>query len=186
VKNVTVSLPDEVYRKARIKAAERNTSLSAMVKEFLESLADDEGEFKRLERLLEELYAHIERFRGSDRLTREELYRRGNIRWYKYSPVCHQHGRGRSWKAYDRPANPFADRSGFFRSGIAGVLCASYPIERSKGTAGGCGSPHHILEPLSGAANDGRALGIQNNEDVRLPDAFSVENDIKRGVEEDP
>jgi plasmid stability protein len=80
VKNVTVSLPDEVYRKARIKAAERNTSLSAMVKEFLESLADDEGEFKRLERLQEESYAHIERFRGSDRLTREELYRRGNIR----------------------------------------------------------------------------------------------------------
>ena len=80
MKNVTVSLPDEVYRKARIKAAERNTSLSAMVKEFLESLADDEGEFKRLERLQEESYAHIERFRASDRLTREELYRRGNIR----------------------------------------------------------------------------------------------------------
>jgi hypothetical protein len=80
VRNITVSLPDEVYRKARIKAAERNTSLSAMVKQFLESLAEDEGEFKKLERLQEESYDEIERFRASHRLTREELYRRGNVR----------------------------------------------------------------------------------------------------------
>jgi plasmid stability protein len=80
VKNITVSLPDEVYRKARVKAAERNTSLSAMVKQFLESLAEEEGEFKRLERLQEESYAQIERFQASNRLTREELYRRGNVR----------------------------------------------------------------------------------------------------------
>ena len=80
VKNVTVSLPDQVYRKARIKAAERNTSLSALVKQFLESLAEDEGEFRRLERLQEESYAKIDCFRASDRLAREELYRRGNLR----------------------------------------------------------------------------------------------------------
>jgi hypothetical protein len=80
VKNVTVSLPDEVYRKARVKAAERNTSLSAMVKQFLESLAEDEGEFKRLERLQQDSYAQIERFQANSRLTREELYRRGDVR----------------------------------------------------------------------------------------------------------
>ena len=80
VKNVTVSLPDEVYRKARVKAAERNTSLSSLVREFLESLADDEGEFKRLERLQEEAYAQVERFEASDRLKRQELYRRANLR----------------------------------------------------------------------------------------------------------
>ena len=80
VKNVTVSLPDEVYRKARVRAAERNTSLSALVKQFLQSLAEDEGEFKKLERLQEESYDEIERFRASHRLTREELYRRGNVR----------------------------------------------------------------------------------------------------------
>lgn len=80
VKNVTVSLPDQVYRKARIKAAERNTSLSSLVREFLESLAEDEGEFRRLERLQEESYAKIECFRACDRITREELYRRGSLR----------------------------------------------------------------------------------------------------------
>jgi hypothetical protein len=79
VKNVTVSLPDEVYRKARIKAAERNTSLSSLVKMFLESLAEDEGEFKRLERLQEESYSKIECFETSRRITREELHRRGNL-----------------------------------------------------------------------------------------------------------
>jgi hypothetical protein len=80
VKNITVSLPDEVYRKARIKAAERNTSLSSLVKEFLEELADDEGEFKRLERLQEESYAKVQCFEASHRVTREELHRRGNLR----------------------------------------------------------------------------------------------------------
>jgi hypothetical protein len=75
VKNVTVSLPDEVYRKARIKAAERNVSLSSLVRRFLESLAEEEGEFKRLERLQEESYAKIDRFTASDRVKREELYR---------------------------------------------------------------------------------------------------------------
>jgi hypothetical protein len=50
-----------------------------MVKQFLESLAEDEGEFKRLERLQEESYAQIERFHASHRLAREELYRRGDV-----------------------------------------------------------------------------------------------------------
>jgi len=80
VKNVTVSLSDEVYRKARVKAAERNTSLSSLVRQFLESLADDEGEFKRLERLQLESYAKIERFEATHRVKREELYRRDKLR----------------------------------------------------------------------------------------------------------
>jgi hypothetical protein len=64
VKNVTVSLPDEVYGKVR---------------KFLESLADDEGECKRLERLQEESYGKIECFEASHRVTREEIHRRGNL-----------------------------------------------------------------------------------------------------------
>lgn len=41
MKNVTVSLDDETHRKARIRAAELGTSLSALVKRYLESLAGD-------------------------------------------------------------------------------------------------------------------------------------------------
>jgi hypothetical protein len=36
MKNVTIALDDETYRKARIRAAELGTSLSAMVKQYLE------------------------------------------------------------------------------------------------------------------------------------------------------
>ena len=35
MKNITVSLYDDVYRRARIKAAELDTSVSALVKKYL-------------------------------------------------------------------------------------------------------------------------------------------------------
>ncbi len=41
MKNVTIALDDEVFRAARIKAAERGTSLSAMVRDYFNQLADE-------------------------------------------------------------------------------------------------------------------------------------------------
>lgn len=43
MKNVTIALDDEVHRKARIRAAELGTSLSALVKAYLEGLAEPGG-----------------------------------------------------------------------------------------------------------------------------------------------
>jgi hypothetical protein len=43
MKNVTIALDDATHRKARIRAAELGTSLSAMVKDYLNGLADDDG-----------------------------------------------------------------------------------------------------------------------------------------------
>lgn len=40
MKNVTIALDEEVHRKARIRAAELGTSLSALVKAYLEGLAE--------------------------------------------------------------------------------------------------------------------------------------------------
>ena len=80
MRNVTVSLPDEVYRSAKIKAAERNTSLSALVRQFLQSLGEEEDEFQKLERLQEQAFSEIKRFRVSTRLKREELHRGGKLR----------------------------------------------------------------------------------------------------------
>lgn len=40
MKNVTITLDDETHRTARIRAAELGTSLSAMVKEYLQGLAE--------------------------------------------------------------------------------------------------------------------------------------------------
>ena len=42
VKNITVSVDDEVHRRARIKAAERATSVSAVVREFLINRSGEE------------------------------------------------------------------------------------------------------------------------------------------------
>ena len=40
MKNITVSVDEETHRLARIRAAELDTSVSALVREFLRSLAD--------------------------------------------------------------------------------------------------------------------------------------------------
>lgn len=76
MKNLTVSIPDEVYRLARVRAAEGGSSVSALVADYLRSLGEDEAEFSRLEAQQEDVLGGIERFRAGDRLTRDELHRR--------------------------------------------------------------------------------------------------------------
>ena len=76
MKNITVSVPDDVYRTARIRAAERGSSVSALVAAYLRSLADGEAEFERLAAQQASVQAEIVRFRASDRLDREELHDR--------------------------------------------------------------------------------------------------------------
>jgi hypothetical protein len=76
MKNITVSLDDATYRRARMIAAERDTSVSALVKRFLTELAAGETEFERLKRLERETRARIVNFSASDRLPRDELYDR--------------------------------------------------------------------------------------------------------------
>ena len=44
MKNVTIALDDEVHRKARIRAAELGTSLSALVKDYLSTLTAEDSQ----------------------------------------------------------------------------------------------------------------------------------------------
>jgi plasmid stability protein len=76
VKNITVSLDDDSYRRARIKAAMADTSVSALVRDFLTRFAGEESEFEKLQRQEEELRRSVTIFRASDRLSREELHDR--------------------------------------------------------------------------------------------------------------
>lgn len=76
MKNITVSVPDDVYREARIRAAERGSSVSALVSDYLRSLSDREAEFSRLEAQQRRIQDEIESFRASDRLDRDELHER--------------------------------------------------------------------------------------------------------------
>jgi hypothetical protein len=79
VKNITVSLSDDVYRRARMTAASRDTSVSALVREFLEAL-DGEGDFARRVKLEREVLASVKRFRAGDRLRRDAIHERRAVR----------------------------------------------------------------------------------------------------------
>ena len=95
MKNITVSLDEETYRLAHVRATEAGTSVSALVRAYLNGLAADrsgddaaangpggegesEPEVERRRRRLDKFFADLDARRlglqASDRLTREELY----------------------------------------------------------------------------------------------------------------
>lgn len=76
MKNITVRVPESVYRAARIRAAERGSSVSAIVGDYLRSLADSDAEFARLEARQREIQQRIGQFTAGDRVDREELHDR--------------------------------------------------------------------------------------------------------------
>jgi hypothetical protein len=77
MKNITVSVDEEIYHRAKIKAAEQDTSLSALVKRFLTELASSESDYERLKREEKELRARIHGFTARDRMPRDEAHERG-------------------------------------------------------------------------------------------------------------
>ena len=87
MKNITVAVDDETYRSARIRAAELDTSISGLVREYLRLLsvrqaeeANAETAGARRERLLREVVADFDArgvaLRAADNLSRDELYNR--------------------------------------------------------------------------------------------------------------
>jgi plasmid stability protein len=76
MKNVTVSMDDDTYRRARIRAAEVGTSVSALVRAYLNTLGTQETEAERLKRQEAALRARITSFRAADRLSRDEVHGR--------------------------------------------------------------------------------------------------------------
>ena len=77
MKNLTVSLDDETYRRARTIAAQRDKSVSALVKGFLLELTSGESKTERLKREEKALSERIVDFDASDRLSRDDVHRRG-------------------------------------------------------------------------------------------------------------
>jgi hypothetical protein len=76
VRNITVSVDDQTYTRARVAAAERDTSVSALVKAYLTELAGGETETERRKRQEREIRSQIQAFSAADRLTRDEVHRR--------------------------------------------------------------------------------------------------------------
>ena len=95
-KNITVSVDEETHRRARIRAAELDTSVSALVRGYLRSLAGEQSngpgalartqadEFDRqrlrMNEVIEEITANDAGLRVADNLPREELYDRAKAR----------------------------------------------------------------------------------------------------------
>lgn len=76
MKNITVAVPDDVYRSARIRAAEAGTSVSALVAGYLEKLSRGDAEFARLADQQQRIISEIKQFRASDRIHRNEVHDR--------------------------------------------------------------------------------------------------------------
>lgn len=76
VKNITISVPDDVYRAARIHAAEHGSSVSALVAEYLQTLSDRDSEFVRLEEQQRHVQRELDHFSARDRLSRDAIHER--------------------------------------------------------------------------------------------------------------
>ena len=76
MRNITVTVDDETYKRARVAAAELDTSVSALVKAYLEQLASHETEIERRKRQEREIRSQIAAFNAADRLSREDLHSR--------------------------------------------------------------------------------------------------------------
>jgi plasmid stability protein len=80
VPNITVTVPEDVYRAARVHAAEHGSSVSGLVAEYLRSLPQHDAEFARLEAQQRFVLESIDRFGAGDRQSRDELHSRRAVR----------------------------------------------------------------------------------------------------------
>lgn len=74
--NLTITLDDGVLKKARIRALHENTSVNALLREYLEAYAQVRSEQKQAVEQLLELSKASKSKRGKARWTRDELYQR--------------------------------------------------------------------------------------------------------------
>ena len=76
MKNVTIALDEATVREARRIAAERSTSLNALIREFLERLTMRESHARRARRRIAELCRASKAEVGAATWTRDELHER--------------------------------------------------------------------------------------------------------------
>ncbi|MEE8585693.1 MAG: hypothetical protein V3T83_12680 [Acidobacteriota bacterium] len=74
--NLTIAIDDDLLRRARIRALEQETSVNALLRDYLTAFADEkEAQVKALEDILE-IAASEKASSGGRRWTRDELYDR--------------------------------------------------------------------------------------------------------------
>jgi len=82
MKNITVTVEDELYHRARIRAAREGTNVSAVVRNYLRQFIEGESPFERLKREESELRAQLLAaaggVRAAERMSREEAHCRAS------------------------------------------------------------------------------------------------------------
>lgn len=76
MKNVTIALDEATLREARRIAADRSTSLNALIREFLERLTARESHARRARRRIAELCRESKAEVGPATWSRDELHER--------------------------------------------------------------------------------------------------------------
>ena len=87
MRNITVSVDDDTYRQARMRAAELDTSVSALVRDYLKALSEsgletqyeETASQRRIRGLLkarEQIRRNSPNFQVADNVPRDELYER--------------------------------------------------------------------------------------------------------------
>ena len=76
MKNVTIALDEKLVRESRRIAADRSTSLNAMIREFLTKLTERESHVAHARRRIVQLCRESRAETGSISWTRDELHER--------------------------------------------------------------------------------------------------------------
>lgn len=76
MKNIALSVDDEVLAAARRHAAERNSTVNALVREYLTNLAQHQDRARRARMRLRQLSKHSQGRLGKKTWTREDLHDR--------------------------------------------------------------------------------------------------------------
>jgi hypothetical protein len=76
MKKIRVAVDDETYRRACLRAAQRGTSVAALVGQYLTELAASGSDYERLKHEEQELRARIRGFSAADRLSRDAAHER--------------------------------------------------------------------------------------------------------------
>ena len=80
MKSIIIAIDDDTYRRACVIAAQRDASVSVLVKKYLCSLTEENAEVrdfkKEQEDLLDKIAGRHPGFKVADNLSREDLYQR--------------------------------------------------------------------------------------------------------------
>jgi len=79
MKEINISIDDELYRQARQKLDDMESSVGRVVRSYLQSLNDDDGRIAAARNRMIELFRTTKGFGVGEKFSREEMHERGSV-----------------------------------------------------------------------------------------------------------